>query len=130
MALKRETIQKLRAIKKAILAEPEKYNQRTWADPNTCGTPCCIAGWADRLEVSEATFLEHADLGRDDFDFAGRGQKLLSLTDDQAERLFDGYMPLPYDKDYYLAKLMDNHKGMAKAGARRIEHFIRTGGAE
>lgn len=47
MALSKESIRKLRAVKAAILAEPELYDQSN--SPfctNSCETPCCIAGWA------------------------------------------------------------------------------------
>lgn len=40
----------LHRVADAIEAQPENYNQNEYAEVSDCGTRCCIAGWAARLD--------------------------------------------------------------------------------
>lgn len=122
----------LRRIQKHILAEPKRYNQNdivstgkpgeaysfAWRFP-ACGTIACIGGWAAVLSSGG----RHEDLEY--------GARALGLTVDQRARLFsatgNGGWPDKFDIAYTNAK---TPQGRARVGARRIEHFIKTKGAE
>lgn len=137
----------LRRVKALILEEPRRLDMGTWAHPADkrvqveadrppCGTVACIAGWAviddfvkvngrmpDRDEIEE--IYETADR---------KAAELLSLRQDQADRLFDtptggGFDEWPED----LAEAYVNAtspKERARVAAKRIERFIKTKGAE
>lgn len=124
----------LRKVAKEIEREPRKLDMRKLAetvepaasrDYPPCGTVGCIAGWACLL--SDIT-VDHAD-----WDL---GKELLGLNNAQAARLFTapeaGYngnlcWPHSFAVRYVKAK---TPRGRMLAAVARIEHFIRTRGAE
>jgi Pentapeptide repeats (8 copies) len=80
------------AVAAQIEAHPEAHDQGTWGDPDpSCGTPCCVAGWACRLGggahgltvPTAATLLLHVDgLPMPSFeDDAGREDILAALRE-------------------------------------------------
>src|ERR1700744_5431070 len=54
MSLSKESIKRLRQVKRAILAQPKFYDQDRFPRTVDCGTTCCIAGWAVWVEDPEA----------------------------------------------------------------------------
>jgi len=120
----------LRKIKKHILEEPNRLNMRTWGrhfDPPyrpksfpVCGTTACIAGWAVVLKATTGTSVTNKLLLNAYID----GQKALELDSAQADRLF-------YLQDWPSQfKYGGSQRNKAKVTAARIEHFIKTKGAE
>lgn len=119
MALSKDSIKKLRAVKAAILAEPELYNQGMFPTAgDSYDTPCCFAGWAvwlnnpDRKAYKRAIKVEGGIGPRQMADALG-------ITYLQACDLFQNWNPIT---------LSPIHN--AKEGARRIEVFIRSGGTK
>lgn len=129
----------LRKIQKHILAEPKRYNQNVTIETDQdeirdvnggvpkCGTMACIGGWAYIL----SRVRPNLDFT---FDHLGKARRELKITDEQADRLFDSvasgctnYWPKKYADAYLKAK---TPAGRARAAARRIDHFIKTKGAE
>lgn len=122
----------LRKVAEHIAEEPRRLNMHLISirkDPSSynappCGTVGCIAGWACMLSgipLDQASWR--------------KGEELLGLTDLQSMRLFDfptedgcsdGW-PRKFGKRYVEAK---TPKGRASATLARIEHFIKTKGAE
>lgn len=39
----------LRKVKQQIVDHPESHDQAVWAEKRSCGTVCCVAGWAAHL---------------------------------------------------------------------------------
>lgn len=86
-------------IQKLITDEPRRYDQTTYkADVSTlpsyrqpaCGTVCCIAGWVDTLKFARPiSAKQNAPYGFDDSPIFKRGKKVLGLSFEQAEELFD-----------------------------------------
>jgi hypothetical protein len=115
----------LRRIQKRILKHPDSYDQNVMISRDECGTTACIAGWAVLLSPLDPGFIG---------DYASKATLLLGLDDEQAIRLFDviedGYCcgwPDKYVRAYLRAK---TPRGRARAAMRRIDHFIKTKGAE
>lgn len=120
----------LKKVRDYIAKYPEKYEQGEW-----CGTRCCIAGHAivisgafRRHEISHPAdnlyllFLERLDRPT----FMSSGAKILGLTQVQAHRLF-AYWPKRFSYE------MDSASSMAarsRVAVKRINHFIKTRGAE
>ncbi len=58
-----------RRVAEQILEHPDLHDQRVWGQMESCGTPCCVAGWACRfgggtrghLISTAATVLLHCD---------------------------------------------------------------------
>jgi hypothetical protein len=118
----------LREIAKVIQEKPKQFSLASWHKSKTdgvqgvlcnlpkakqvaCGTTHCIAGWAQVLAPDrDCTVPARAD-----------GQRVLGLSNEQANRLFFGeYWPKGYG----------GYRTNAAKAAARIEHFIRTNGAE
>ncbi|MBF9350603.1 Uncharacterised protein [Mycobacteroides abscessus subsp. massiliense] len=74
-------VERLKAIRDLIKMDPEKHNQRLWAEftgadlPKTalgtpvevsCGTAACVAGWACQLEGDKFVISSYALLGNPD----------------------------------------------------------------
>ena len=141
-----KAIRILRKVQAHILEEPKRYNQndiltyfteadleerKGWAGDNKdipkCRTIGCIGGWVNVL--SKCPIMECDDLNR--------AAVTLQLDDEQRHRLFasvdddpeeqDNGWPEDLSKAYYAAK---TPAGRARVGVRRIERFIKTGGAE
>lgn len=135
--LSKETIAKLREVKAAILANPKFYIQDAYiaeyADiPTTCGTTCCIAGWADFIVNGAEEHNERAKkylvnwLG---VSWRAVGSKALGLTQDQTYNLFSSAdeWPSPFSEQYYTESSPEHH---AKTAAKRIDFFIKTNGTD
>lgn len=146
MSLSRKSINRLRAVKEAILTNPEFYNQQQFVDPEPvipvdCGTTCCIAGWADFLYNPAKAHLSRAKtwIGflNDDgsrwsqkpFDWEEIGARALNIDGFEARQLFADVAcwPDPFSFDYSNAATPLER---ARVAAARIERFIATDGQE
>jgi hypothetical protein len=115
----------LRRIQKHILEEPKRFWMGWWetssipdVNPAPCGTTACIAGWALALSGERIA----------DYNPGVRAARILGLSADGYNKLFFSYAwPEPFLSRYERAEDNRNAKAMAKAGADRIEHFIKTG---
>jgi hypothetical protein len=126
----------LRKIQKHILAEPRRYWQDTWITGDEdrikeingsvpdCKTMACIGGWACILGSNALNAS------------AGELSALLGVDNGAVGRLIDyvGYTdpensswPRKYVTAYAKAK---TPAGRARVAVRRIDHFIKTKGAE
>lgn len=131
----------LKKVAEHIKEEPRRLDMEKWtdvvdpvyADSPPCGTVGCIAGWACMLNGDKPT-----PGGGSQIYFFSRGQELLGLTKDQADRLFTApalafewksapTWPKKFARRYEKAK---TPKGRASATLARIEHFIATKGRE
>jgi hypothetical protein len=137
----------LRKIQRHILAEPKRYAQDTVITRGKagdifgveyevgrhlfpeCGTVACLGGWAELLSKDQRP------RGVSTLEFA---RKILGLTEDESARLFSGIneemyigigrsWPKQYETAYMNAKTL---RGRAHVAVRRIDHFIKTKGAE
>lgn len=98
-----------------------------------CGTTACIAGWAAILSrtkkddvrgIKKATGEVYSD-SSDSSSWGSQGRQALELDYSQSERLF-------YEDRWpwqFLSKTSDPSENVANAIAR-IDHFIKTNGAE
>jgi hypothetical protein len=113
-------IERLLAIKEAILKEPQRYNQ-TWfriPDYSSCGTAHCIGGWAVALFGSPSdTFNSQS------------AQKILDLNREQAENLFFED-PAGFEKIWAEPDETFTLEDRAKLAAKRIDFFIKTNGTD
>lgn len=129
----------LRKVQRHILEEPKRYDQDRWLirgdeatihlEPNdvpACKTVGCIAGWVCVLGKSIPKLAYNSGI---------RAKKLLGLTTGQADRLFAPILyadanhcwPEKFETKYRKA---NTAKKRAKVAAARIDHFIKTKGAE
>lgn len=107
-------------VKALILAEPRRYNQRTWValgkhgpDYNgapmgfpACGTVCCIAGWIVMLKHGLDFYaLETPDIACD----------ILGVDEDAAMRLFSA--------DGFIVDGFPQTLAHAESGAAHITYF-------
>ena len=160
MSKKSINVKLLREIKKMILEEPRRLNMAHFAEmfadsaqptegndyePKKeerppCGAVMCIAGHALLAEERSRGFFRkrftRPVVDRIRTAAEGEAQDLLGLTDEQAERLFyftdwnwlgDEGWPEEFADAYIKAKTPAQR---ARVTARRIEHFIKTNGAE
>jgi len=132
----------LRKIQKHILEEPKRFKMSSWVtrkeDGNEtaydtevanvkewkfakCGTAACIGGWAIILSGK----LERA---RDTCNYGRMAGKLLEI-DHPSENLLFGLCSWPeeYRDKFVNAKTL---RARAQAAVARIDHFIKTKGAE
>ena len=129
----------LRKVQKFLLAEPRRFDMSQWiapADneeanvlkPPPCGTACCIAGAAFMIDrkIKPRGAPERQDIQSTSIGFAAA--KALGLNEDQTNRLYytSGW-PMKFEEAYEEA---ETPLQRAKAGVARIEHFIKTKGAE
>lgn len=121
MALSKETVEKLRAIKAAILAEPELYDQNEFPDiarGHTCTSPCCYVGWAIWLNNPDENAYQELLESKGTFGTQELAEAIgISLR--QASTLFSNWNPATK------APMVS-----AKEGAKRIDLFISSGGTE
>lgn len=150
--LTKKTINLLRRIEDQILEEPKRLDMDDWGNAfektgngvPACKTQGCIAGWAillkdrkfwkDLVDIAEESGIAGIayNLGQSPAD---KGRELLDLTHDESEKLFyinemddEGLgWPVKFSKQYRSAKTA---AGRARATVNRIEHFIKTDGAE
>lgn len=89
----------LRKTLEHITAHPEEWNQDVWAKRTECGTACCLAGTALAIQGYEFDWDNNGPLmsllGESFWLTDGRGIdeaaiEELGLTNDEADRLFDG----------------------------------------
>lgn len=88
-----------------VTAHPEEWNQTVWAVEHSCGTACCVAGWAAVMAGYELKFDGSAVCGcgctdaldGDTASYTTTGefisdvaQRELGLTESQAKTLFSG----------------------------------------
>jgi len=119
----------LRKVKKHILEEPKRFLMTSideYGEPGSdtgyggkfakCGTAACICGWAGIL----------MGLKSDDIDFESAGE-LLGLDEGQQQRLFE---PGMWPEEFVGGTSDDGKLKTARIAAARIEHFIKTKGAE
>lgn len=133
------TIRRLRRVKEAILKEPDLYDQQAGNPPaHTCGTRGCILGWAAFFYGPKRKVILNADERRhrkSDFwpDLRvlrtyARGCRYLRLTWEPAFRLWSSEdWPSVFRSRLDRASTGEEE---AQVAAERIEHFIKTGGAE
>jgi hypothetical protein len=136
----------LRRIQKHILAEPRRLEMSMWVRKGKpeidsyqsdsgyvtypqCGTAACIGGWA--LIISKKT------VNNNGLNTGNRAAQLLGIpamngTDAEilspSDKLFHvSDWPAKYEQAYHHAK---SARGRARVAVRRIDHFIKTQGAE
>lgn len=122
MALSKESIRKLKAVKAAILAEPELYDQSEFPQHDAnhdCSTPCCIAGWAVWVNNPDPEAY-NALLRKKSFGVEVMA-KALEISGRQAKQLFSNW-----PEKFMGAWSFPCTRPGAEAGARFIDHFIRT----
>lgn len=110
----------LKQVRDYIKAHPTKYDQH-----NFCGTACCIAGHAAILSGAMTSKAVTKDEFLDTVRAVGRA--VLQLDEDQAALLLDSYdfKYTPFSIEYE-----DDPKRRAALAVKRINHFIKTKGAE
>ena len=130
----------LRKIQKHILAEPRRLAMCDWIQRGKpgqeltfqdgsvigqtyaeCGTAACIAGWA--------VILSSKRTPKDSDTVLDRAIKILGITEYQSDSLFLRSLgwPQKFSQAYLAAK---TPSGKARVAVRRIDHFIKTKGAE
>lgn len=80
--------ERVRAVWQHLKLNPEEWDQDTWFEGcfehhsgSKCGTVGCFGGWTNKLFGGEGADIQDSDLA----------QRLLGLTEDQADRLFFQY---------------------------------------
>lgn len=117
--LKLISVRRLREVAAQIMREPLRYNQHSTGRPD-CGAPACLLGWAIHLFGGDARVYQVAE-----------GARVLRITHLQAGRLYrPGLWPEAFRSDYSVAKHHRYDFTAACVAVARIEHFIRTNGAE
>lgn len=132
MSLPKKAVTILRQVKRAILAEPELYDQQL-VPADSCDTPCCLLGWVVWMD-SPSRFDELLRNDASEFEWDEAAIKILGLEDilpnvEDQWRLFGSgcSWPAKFREALYAS---DTAAERAKAAAARIEHFIATDGAE
>ena len=121
----------LRKVKKHILQEPRRFFMEKLVEKGkpgqavsldgiprslpACGTAACIAGWVCILEKTVQVDRRDAE-------------EILGISDDEGERLF--FVPSWPDRYRSKWRTTTDLRARAKIGANRIDHFIKTKGAE
>lgn len=109
----------LKQVRDYIIAHPDSYNQGSW-----CGTKCCIAGHAAVLSGKVSREAVDAEALSAVVDGA---QSALRLSALQADRLF---MDWPDQFPWASASDIPDGAERSRIAADRINHFIKTKGAE
>lgn len=106
-ATRRVNLTLLRDALDRIEAEPQHWNQHAWAARTTCGTTYCLAGWTcvlagHHIDWDNAIYADDAEDApmeaitlTNGWLISAAAQRLLGLTDAEADRLFDGHNTLP-----------------------------------
>lgn len=125
----------LRKVQRAILKHPDQFDMGWWfqdklsirdkrVDAGGCGTAGCIGGWAIHIHKQCKKLVD----AKKCFYQGSIPATLLSLNDGEADRLFvDDFWPIRFRLRYQNGKTPLTR---AKAAAARIDHFIKTKGAE
>lgn len=110
----------LKQVRDEIVAHPENYYQGSF-----CGTQHCIAGYA--VAIASPRVWREAE-GRRTGLISEEAQRVLQLTGDQALRLFSPIWDwLPEKLRLYRHQSPETR---ARRAVARIDHFIKTKGAE
>jgi hypothetical protein len=129
----------LRKIQQEIRKEPRRLDMSVWIDvypprhtiDPPCGTTACIAGFATILASRDKkTFSEEALKIKRDYERSTQeeGGKTLLLTPQQSSRLFFVHSWPEKFRDRWYGALTKHTE--AEIACERIEHFIKTRGAE
>lgn len=113
----------LRKIKKHILEEPKRLRMWGWVSKSRrspCGTAACIGGWAVILSGKYSQEMNSDDIRK-------KAQRLLGFRGMKAARLFG---PDFWPDQFHAGISGNGKKRTAEVAAKRIEHFIKTDGAE
>jgi hypothetical protein len=146
--VKKMNVKLLRKVQRHILAVPERYDQdgiiefgdpgMTYRNDSTfpeCGTIACIGGWVEVLSAKRPrllakrkswggqTFLNYKKLGHLLGVDQGSVSRLVAYSYDSGENAW----PAQFRRAYRKAK---TQQGRTRVAARRIDHFIKTRGAE
>lgn len=126
--LSKETIKKMRQVIKAVLREPEFYDQSYYPTSNDCGQTCCAAGWAvwnqDPNKYRKMCQYDRVLI----YNWCLEAEKALGLPDTENKLfVYASDWPQPYASQYHSAT---TNKERAQAMAARWEHFIATDGKE
>lgn len=128
----------LRKVQRAILKHPDQFEMSWWfhstlsmrdklINAGGCGTAGCIGGWAIHIHRQCKTLAEAKEHCYNPLSCPAKllGLKVFSA---EADRLFiDEMWPQPFRRRYQNGKTPLTR---AKAAAARIDHFIKTKGAE
>jgi hypothetical protein len=129
-------VELLEKVKAHILEEPRRFNMSLFVfnqgeiedlpknERPPCGTMACIAGWAVMLADGPPAIIN------DDYYLTveDRAVEVLGLNEEQVGALFyDPAWPEKYADAYENAR---TPRQRARVAARRIDHFIKTNGAE
>lgn len=121
----RLNIDLLNKVRDKIAATPEAYDQRDWCLPShaaPCGTVACIAGWAAILSGEMSIKEAHRNYSDNGEHVNNVAMRVLGLTENEANTLFNGGRdgwPLRYRA---LGKLSDS-----QAAIRYLNRIINTG---
>lgn len=129
--LSRKSINAIRRMIAAVLAEPKYLDQRFFPSSNDCGRVCCGAGWAVFLRLGKKRY-EKLVAGEGNrhwsFDWDKEGAAALHLpSSTPLNPLFGTTMDWP-SKFYVQYRDAKGPKGRAKAFAARWEAFIKSDG--
>ena len=126
----------LKWISNQIEKEPESFEMAGVISTNSCGTACCIAGWAlvknfsKRMhsKIDPKRVTRSKEFNSIKFDWELKASVILELDVYQANRLFFTYnWPERFHSNYNNATTKQE---IAEIAIERIRHFIATNGAE
>jgi hypothetical protein len=153
-------IRLLRRVQKRILKEPKQFEMSTGFILNghnagilfsstpdyirhgeipNCGTAACVAGWALTLGTgckkpiqAARKFHEFRKLKSVWGPIESRARRILSLSKEQSNRLFYAdQWPVQFNRDRSLTGFSRlSKRKQAQLAVKRIDHFIKTDGAE
>lgn len=136
----------LRRIQREMLKEPARVEMKRWAIPAkvllesyprrkspSCGTVGCIAGWGLMLtkgrKKTDYLGISKVILHRQNSGIQREAEKLLRITKQQGKHLFH-QREWPDKFRWKLDKLNEGTAAYARVVCQRIDHFIKTKGAE
>ncbi len=122
-------IERMRAVQKAILAEPEHFDMEEFFKESDCGTFACIAGFAVAVERRQLV----AKFNLKNFYVSGKTTSEYAIEFLELDYKESGYLfhdmgwPQQF-RDRYRKAI--TAKERAQIAVDRIEHFIKTDGKE
>lgn len=151
-------VELLEKVKQAIVENSDSFDMDEGAflcdavavsEIHPCFTEACIAGWAVFLTEgkvpTQSWSLHYDDDGKEEEGIKERAQRMLGLTRHEADRLFllegqtfnDNHWPRKFENRLIRGGLRkgvvltpEQRKNNAAVAIERIDHFIKTGGAE